>query len=143
METDREWILRDMDAYRAWKADPANAGKKDRERVKLTKLRGGVGMKTRESSTNFSLRQKEEKDAFETSELGLANESLAAYNARVAAAKTEYMNRPVGAVGATGATGATEAGGVVSTDRMAKKLTQKTARSRARPSGRSMLRIGR
>jgi hypothetical protein len=139
MESDTAYYKRDNAAYRAWKADPANAGK---TRTKLERLRGGEGMSAREGSSAYKKRQQAELAAFEASDLGKANESTAAYNARLKAAQQEYINR--GTTGTPSATGVAGAPSVASTDRMANKLKQKTAQRASRASsGRAMLRIGR
>jgi len=139
LESDTAYYKRDNAAYQAWKADPANAGK---TRTKLERLRGGEGMSAKESSSAFKKRQKAELAAFEASDLGKANESQAAYNARLKAAQQEYINRQPAAGATTAApTGATAS--VASTDKMAMRNKQKTAQRASRVSaGRGMLRIG-
>ena len=133
VETNTQYNARDKADYQAWKADPANAGK---TRPKLERLRGG--MNATEGFSAYLNRQKAERSAFDASELGQANESSAAYAARLKTAQQEYINR-----NAAGVTGATGAPSVASTDKMANTLKQKRAQRSSRASaGRSSLRIG-
>ena len=139
LESETKWFQRTRAEKQAFEADPANAGK---TYVRSARLRGGEGMNKKESLSDFKKRQKEERTAFDASDLGKANESEAAYKARVKAAQQEYISR--GGAGASAATGVAGAPSVASADRMASKLKQKTAQRASRASsGRAMLRIGR
>ena len=134
-ETNTQWIARDKADKEAWEANSANAGK---TRPELARLRGGAGMNKTEAFASYLKRQKDERTAFDASELGQANESSAAYAARLKIAQQEYINR-----NAAGAAGAAGAPSVASTDKMANRLKQKSAQRVSRASaGRSALRIG-
>lgn len=133
LESETKWFERNNRAKKLFEANPANAGK---TYVRDTRQRGGEGMDKQESLSAFKKRQKDERAAFEASDLGKANESEADYKARVAAAQRGYISR-------NGA-GVAGAPSVASADRMANKLKQKTAQRASRASsGRAMLRIGR
>lgn len=142
LESETKYFERNNAAKRAFEADPANAGK---TYVRDARMRGGEGMNKQESLSAFKKRQKEERAAFDASDLGKANESEADYKARVKAAQQEYISRgAAGASAATSATAATAAPSVASKDRMANRLQQKAAQRASRASsGRAMLRIGR
>lgn len=138
LESETQWFERNNKAKKLFEADPANAGKKY---VRDARQRGGEGMNKQESLSAFRKRQKDERAAFDASDLGKANESEADYKARVKAAQQEYISR--GGAGASAATGVAGASSVASTDRMAGKLKQLAVRRSARASsGRAMLRIG-
>lgn len=150
MEDLNDYYKREIRERTAWRNVAGNRSKDIKEFYSgFSRKRGEEGMTARESAASWDKRQKEERAAFDAG-AGKDNETNAAYKARVKAAQQEYINRPVagapggtGAAGATGIPGATGAPTVTSTDRMATKLKQKTASSRARASGRRMLRIGR
>lgn len=139
LESETKWFERNNKAKQLFEADPANAGKMY---VRDARQRGGEGMNKQESLSAFRKRQKDERAAFEASDLGKANESEADYKARVLAAQQEYIRS--GAAGSSATTGVAGTPSVASADRMANKLKQKTAQRAARASsGRAMLRIGR
>lgn len=139
LESEQDYMERNRAAKRAFNADPANAGK---TYVNDARRHGG---RRQERLSDFRQRQKDERAAFDASDLGKANESEADYKARVAAAQQEYISRqPAASSAATSASSATGATSVASKDRIATKLKQKTAQRASRASsGRAMLRIGR
>lgn len=132
LESETTWFERNNKAKDAFYADPANAGK---TYVRDERKRGGEGMNKQESLSAFRKRQRDERAAFDASDLGKANESADDYKARVKAAQQEYISR-----NGAGITGAPSA---ANPDRMANKLKQQTVRRSSRASsGRAMLRIG-
>jgi len=139
LESESDYLERNRVAKKAFEANPANAGK---TYVRDARRHDG---NRQERLSDFHQRQRDEKAAFDASDLGKANESDAAYQARVAAAKQEYINsHPAAASAASSTTGATGATSVASKDRIATKLKQKAAQRASRASsGRAMLRIGR
>jgi hypothetical protein len=134
LESETKYFERNNAAKRAFEADPANAGK---TYVRDARMRGGEGMNKQEALSAFRKRQRDERAAFDASDLGKANESEADYKARVKAAQQAYIQSR----GPTGVTGSPSVGG---TDRMANGLRQKAAQRASRTSrGRAMLRITR